>query len=263
MYTRAIQYIRPMEQGWTQPHLFECEDNHTYVVKFINNHDGTGVLANEIIAYRLGCLMNLSMAESRVVIITRELLDMYPELKRLDIPSGPHIGSRFAEYGADVGQRINLSNCNNIQSAAGMIVFDHWINNWDRHVTEANLLYLHDKNEILLIDHSDAFFGPDWDMEEWFEDPDEIHLFWGPLYERFVPYIDSSDPFNHYLSLLESLDDHEIRRAIQGLPRQWGIPQDDLDQLFEFLLFRKDRVREVIMNLSEHFPIWNRFRHNL
>lgn len=257
MYTRAVQYIRPMEQGWTQPHLFKCDDNHTYVVKFINNHDGTGVLANEWIAYRLGKLMHLAVAQSSIVMITDDLLDMYPKLKKLNIPSGPHIGSRFARYGVNLGEEIDLSECMNIHHAAGMIVFDHWINNWDRHITQANLLYLQDKKEILLIDHSDAFFGPGWNLEEWFENSNDIHVFWGSLYERFVPFIDNSDPFDYYLSIIESLNEHELRQAIQGIPSQWDIPEDELHELIDFLLLRKDRVRDVLKELIEYFPIWS------
>ncbi|WP_110932900.1 HipA family kinase [Paenibacillus bouchesdurhonensis] len=259
MYRRAIQYIKPMEQGWTQPHIFRCDDLNTYVVKLINNPDGTGVLANEWIAGRLGSLLHLPIANSRIIVITHDLLDMYPELKKLDITSGLHIGSCFEEYGVNVGEHVDLSDCRNLHHAAGMIVFDHWINNWDRHITQANLLYLQDKQEILLIDHSDAFFGPDWDMDEWWEN-EELEVFWGPLYEKFAPYIDNSDPFEEYLDAIESLEEADLRNAIHGIPHQWSIPEDDLDQLVDFLLFRKDRVRFALGELIEHFPIWHSTR---
>lgn len=256
MYHQAVQYIKPLEQGWTRPHIFKCDDHRSYVVKLINNPDGTGVLANEWIASRLGLLLNLPIAKTSIIEINDDLLDMYPELKKLDIPAGPHIGSPFEEDGVNIGEDLDLSDCRNIHKAAGMIVFDHWINNWDRHITEANLLYLLNKREILLIDHSDAFFGPDWDMEPWWSDPDEIHVFWGPLYEKFVPYIDNFNPFVEYLNAVESLSEHDLRSAIEGLPDEWFIPEEDLEQLIHFLLYRKDRVRETLEELIGYFPLW-------
>ncbi|MNP00700.1 hypothetical protein D3C76_924950 [compost metagenome] len=261
MYRRAVQYIKPMEQGWTRPHIFKCDDHKSYVVKLSNNPDGTSVLANEWIASRLAELLNLPIAKCSIVMITRDLLDMYPELKKLDIPPGLHIGTRYAKDGVNVGDNVDLSDCNNVQYAAGMIAFDHWINNWDRHVTQANLLYLEEKREIMLIDHSDAFFGPDWNMEEWWDDPEKMDVFWGPLYEKFVPFIDNYDPFDSYLTAIESLDEDDIRNAVHGLPDQWSIPEDDLDELVNFLLYRKDRVRFAIEELIHHFPVWQTARY--
>lgn len=256
MNHQAIQYIKPMKLGWTRPHIFRCDNQELYVVKFINNPDGTGVLANEWIASRLGRMLKLPVAKSSKILITDELLDMYPELKRMEIDSGLHFGSRFEKDGVNVGDHIDLSDCRNVESAAGMIVFDHWINNWDRHRTQANLLYLEIRKEILLIDHSDAFFGPDWNMEAWWDHPEDIDVFWGPLYEKFVPYIDNSNPFGKYLSAIESLSENDLRSATRGLPGQWSIPEDDLNQLIDFLLYRKDRIRYALHELIAYFPSW-------
>ncbi|MNP76579.1 hypothetical protein D3C76_1738400 [compost metagenome] len=86
-------------------------------------------------------------------------------------------------------------------------------------------------------------------------------MFWGSLYERFVPFIDSYDPFAPYLTAIESLDEDDLRNAIRGLPDQWSIPEDDLDELVYFLLYRRDRVRFAIEELIQYFPAWHNARY--
>ncbi|AIQ11962.1 HipA family kinase [Paenibacillus durus] len=253
----AVQYIRPMDDGWTLPHLFKCEDGQTYVVKFINNRSGSGILANELIAYRLGKWLGLPIPPYRIIQITRDIVDMFPVLKSMDIPAGLHLGSLYFEQGTTLLGEFNLALCKNFHHAAGMIVFDHWINNWDRHTAESNLLYIPDERKIQLIDHSDAFFGPYWDKEEFMEDSDRMDVFWGPLYERFVPFIDGPDPFGHYVSLVEQVSEKTVIQAVQGLPKQWNISREDVTGLIDFLMCRKNLVRGALEELRDYFPIWN------
>lgn len=257
----AVQYIRPMEDGWSLPHLFKCEDGQTYVVKFINNRSGSGILANELIAYRLGTWLGLPVAPYRIIQITRDLVDMFPVLKSLDIPAGLHLGSLYFEQGTTSFEEINLASCKNLYHAAGMIVFDHWINNWDRHFAGSNLLYIPDQRKILMIDHSDAFFGPDWDKEECMDNVNTMEIFWGPLYEMFVPFIDSPDPFGHYVSLIENVSEKAVIEAVKGLPKQWKISREDVTALIDFLLCRRKLVRNTLEELREHFPIWTQEDH--
>lgn len=256
MNVRALRYLRPMDLGWTLPHLLQCDDGQTYVVKFMNNPDGPGILANEWIAYRLARLVNLPVAPCRIVHIKRELIRMYPVLNNLRVPAGPHLGSLFAEDAVPLSEAVNLRACGNIRHAAGMIAFDHWINNWDRHLTDANLLYLPNERKLMMIDHSDAFFGPDWDLDAYRERPDDMEVFWGKLYELFVPFIDGPDPFGPSLAVIESISEEALLRVTRGLPKQWAIPEGDVMELVDFLLLRKDRVRETLQSLKKYFPIW-------
>ncbi|AHV96405.1 HipA family kinase [Paenibacillus sabinae] len=252
----AVRYIRPIDDGWTLPHLFKCEDGQTYVVKFINNRSGSGILANELIAYRLGKRLGLPIAPYRIIQITKDLVNMFPALKSMDIPTGLHLGSLYFEQGTTLLGEVNLALCQNLHQAAGMMVFDHWINNWDRHVAESNLLYLPDQRKILMIDHSDAFFGPYWDIEEFMDDSDRMDVFWGPLYERFVPYIDSPNPFGRYIRLVEKIGEEAVVQAVKGLPKQWSISSEDASSLVDFLMGRRYLVREALEELRDNFPIW-------
>lgn len=254
----ALRHVKPMGKGETRPHLFYCNDGNKYVVKLMNNQQGKGVLVNEYIAFRLAKLMNLPAAEYKIVHISSELIDMFPALKKLNVPEGPHIGCLFAEQAVTLKNQVNLSICKNIETISGMIVFDYWIMNWDRYVTGANLLFLQDTKRLLLIDHANAFCGPEWDTDELEENKNFVEVYWGHYYEIFVPYIDGSDPFYSYLSTLEALERRELKEAVKGIPKEWKISYSMLEYLIEFLLCRKNLVRGAILQLQDKFPIWSK-----
>ncbi|GGD75532.1 HipA family kinase [Paenibacillus nasutitermitis] len=258
MSVHALSHIKSIGEGWTLPHLFYCDDGHEYVVKLMNNHQGPGVLANEYIAFRLAKLLDLPAAEYKVVNISYDLVEIFPALKKLRVPAGPHIGCLFAEQAITLKKKVDLSVCKNIRTMAGMIVFDHWIKNWDRYVTGANLLLLQDTKQLLLIDHSNAFCGPEWDTKDIIKSTDTMEVYWGHYYEIFAPYIDGPDPFEPYLSVLEALDRRKLEQAVSGVPGQWKISTKKLDYLIDFLYGRKDLVRGALMQLQDKFPIWSK-----
>ena len=66
----AIQQIRRM-RGGAQSHLMLASDDHLYVVKFSNNPQHVRVLANELLATRLGAAIGLSVPHSEVIEVTR------------------------------------------------------------------------------------------------------------------------------------------------------------------------------------------------
>ena len=63
---RAVEYIRRL-RGASQPCLMRGDDGRIYVVKFQNNPQHVRVLANEMLAARLGCLMGLPVPDPAVV----------------------------------------------------------------------------------------------------------------------------------------------------------------------------------------------------
>jgi hypothetical protein len=258
MRVHALRHLRPMGQGRTLPQLFYCDDGYRYVVKLMNNEQGPGVLANEYIAFRLAKLLNLPAAEYKIVNISSELVDVFPALTKLKVPAGPHIGCQYAEQAMtlEYENEVNLSVCHNIKDMAGMIVFDHWIMNWDRYVTGANLLFLKDTTELLMIDHSNAFCGPDWTSRMLGENSEYVEVYWGPFYEMFIPFIDGSDPFEYYLTVLESINRKDLTQAVHGIPKRWGISRSRQESLVEFLYARKNLVRGALLQLQDRFPIW-------
>ena len=75
----AVQQIRRM-RGGAQSHLMLASDNHLYVVKFRNNPQHVRVLANELLATRLGAAIGLSVPHTDVIEVSDWLIRNTPEL---------------------------------------------------------------------------------------------------------------------------------------------------------------------------------------
>src|SRR5271156_4475201 len=75
----AIQQIRRM-RGGAQSHLMLASDNNLYVVKFRNNPQHIRVLANELLATRLGAAIGLAVPPSDVIEVSDWLIQNTSDL---------------------------------------------------------------------------------------------------------------------------------------------------------------------------------------
>lgn len=252
----AAQYLGPVGRGWTKPQLFRCTDGKKYIVKFKNNPLGKKTLSNEFVAYRLGSMLNLPVAECQAVYLSEGLIHLYPSLKEMNIESGPHLGISFYENAIETDNEKRISKCSNLDKASGMIAFDHWIHNWDRHNrTISNLLIA--ENKIIMIDHANCFDGPNWSVDSLKKNQKKSTVYWGQMYNRFVRYIDGNNPFGDDLSAIESLGKSEIKEVLEDIPKEWGLNRDEIQALADYLIYRKSRVYKAIEKLQKHFPIWS------
>ena len=132
----AIQQIRRM-RGGAQSHLMLASDNHLYVVKFRNNPQHVRVLANELLATRLGAAIGLSMPHSEVIEVTDWLIrntpDLHMESRGGQQPclAGLHFASRWVG-GLMPGQVVDylpeeqLLEVRNLGEFAGILALDKW-----------------------------------------------------------------------------------------------------------------------------------------
>jgi len=58
----AVQHLRPL-RGGAHAHLLRATDVNCYVTKFQNNPQHVRVLANEMLASRLGLVLDLSIPQ--------------------------------------------------------------------------------------------------------------------------------------------------------------------------------------------------------
>src|SRR6201986_361131 len=100
MAITAVQQIRRMGGG-AQSHLMLASDGFLYVVKFRNNPQHVRVLANELLASRLGAAIGLSVPPSEVIEVSGWLISHTPELS-IELRHGPqrclpglHFASRW------------------------------------------------------------------------------------------------------------------------------------------------------------------------
>lgn len=254
----ATEYLRDVDEGEMYAQLFRCSDGNNYIVKVMSNPMGRRALFNELISYRLGRLLDLPLAKGRIIVFSKKKFNDPNWLEEMGISEGPHYGSLFienvSEYSSD-----KLPYCKNIHILPEIIVFDHWITNYDRRLEPQNILVVGKKPyKLVLIDHAHAFNGPDWTIESIVPWTYGKNIIWGEIYEEFVPYMDSEDPFGLALMKLESISDKEIANAFgKDIPPEWQVSKEEVITLLFHLITRKNRIRQIIKPLKVHFPIWN------
>ena len=79
----AIQHLRPL-RGGAQSQLLRASDGNSYVTKFQNNPQHIRVLANELLATRLGLTLGLPMPRVEIIEVSDWLIEHTEDL-RIDL----------------------------------------------------------------------------------------------------------------------------------------------------------------------------------
>ena len=96
----AVQHLRPL-RGGAQSHLLNASDGACYVTKFQNNPQHIRVLANEMLATRLGLTLGLPMPQVEVIEVSDWLIEHTEDLRiqlggqRIPCRSGKQLGSLY------------------------------------------------------------------------------------------------------------------------------------------------------------------------
>jgi hypothetical protein len=97
----AVQHIRPL-RGGSQSHLLRASDDQYYVTKFQNNPQHIRVLANEMLATRLGELLGLPVPRVTAIEVCDWLI-AHTDGLRMDVAGlrtpckpGRHLASTYA-----------------------------------------------------------------------------------------------------------------------------------------------------------------------
>ena len=137
----AIEHLRPL-RGGAQSHLLWASDGNRYVTKFQNNPQHIRVLANEMLATRLGRALGLPMPKVEVIEVPDWLIANTPDLRiqvagrEIPCQSGRQLGSLYVGADASVGcvdylPRELLERVGNITDFARVLVLDKWTCNCD------------------------------------------------------------------------------------------------------------------------------------
>jgi hypothetical protein len=254
----AVDYIKEIGTGEMQPQLFKCSDGNRYVVKLMSNPLGKKALFNELISYRLGRLLNLPIAKGCIINFSKKRLKNSSFMEKFRVQEGPHFGSLFLEGTSHFTEK-NLSKCSNLDIVPEMIVFDHWISNSDRSSESQNLLIVNgEKPSLLMIDHADAFFGPNWDIRSLIKQTENSEVIWGKNYQAFIPFIDNKNPFEKALFHIDAILNEQIAIAIlRDIPKEWQVSKNELKVLLYHLITRKEHMRKILFKLKPFFPIWS------
>jgi hypothetical protein len=260
----AIQEIRRM-RGGAQSHLMLASDGNLYVVKFRNNPQHVRVLANELLATRLGAAIGLTVPQTDVIEVTDWLIRNTPELC-IELRGGAQpclAGLHFASQwvgGLMPGQVVDylpeqqLLEVRNLGEFAGILALDKWTCNINGRQAVFQKSRRERRYRATFIDQGYCFHGGDWKFVD--------ATLRGVCAENTVYRgVTGWEGFEPWLSRIESLAPESVWAIGEIVPPEWyGGDLSALEALLERLLVRRARVRELIVAFRESsrrpFPNW-------
>jgi len=202
-----------MTQGKTEPWLCLGDDNNQYVVKR-SNATFKGCLY-EWIAANLGQQFGLAIPDCELVYIDETLVEYDIDLL-VSLGAGVAFASRMQPDLQEVN--VNLLRRANKQVLTDLFMFDNWIQNGDRTLTERggnpNLYFNLVSNSLVVFDHNLAF-EQDFNIEEHKNLHVSSFLFRGQT-DLFEPQIVREKYQKKFAKALESLD-----AIIDSVPEEW------------------------------------------
>jgi hypothetical protein len=253
-------------RGGSQSHLLRASDGESYVTKFQNNPQHVRVLANEMLATRLGVALELPMPRVSVIEVSDWLITHTPDLrvqlagKELHCASGKQLGSLYmggdsSEWTADYLPGELLARVRNLADFARVLVLDKCTCNADgRQAIFCRKTSKNARYSATFIDHGYCFKAGEWTFPDF------------PLrgvYANNCVYqtVRGWDSFEPALTRAESLDPGNILRFSLDIPEEWYEgDRHGLEQLVETLSLRRGIIRNLISDFrNSHrnpFPNW-------
>lgn len=262
----AVQHLRRM-RGGSQAQFLRASDGNFYVTKFQNNPQHTRVLANEMLASRLGQWLGLPVPEVAVIEVSEWLIQNTPELcievagHSIRCVPGKHLGSR---YPVDPWEGVvfdylpesMFDKIRNTDDFARMLVLDKWAGNADGRQAIFSKSGRQRKYTVQFIDQGYCFNAGEWTF------PDlALH---GVYYRNYVyAGVTGWESFEPALTKAEEAEELDLWRAAESVPREWyDHDTSSLQKLVEALHERRAKIRDLISTFRDSgrnpFPNWRK-----
>jgi hypothetical protein len=261
----AVQHVRSL-RGGSQSQLLRASDGRCYVTKFQNNPQHVRVLANEMLATRLGALLGLPVPSVASIEVCAWLIEHTDELRvdiaglRTAFKAGLHLGSAYVADPIE-GQLFDylpeglLQQVTNIEDFARVIVLDKWTCNADgRQAVFSRQAKRRPTYKATFIDQGYCFNAGEWNFPDY------------PLrgvYARNCVYAEVKgwDAFEPALTRAEEMGIDEICRIAADIPDEWyEFDAHGLSRLVEALYNRRSAIRPLITafrgSSRNPFPLW-------
>jgi hypothetical protein len=261
----AVQHVRRL-RGGSQSQLLRASDGQYYVTKFQNNPQHVRVLANEMLATRLGAFLGLPVPRVASIEVCGWLIEHTHDLRidmaglRTAFKAGLHLGSAYVAdpiegHLFDYLPEGLLQRVTNIEDFARVIVLDKWTCNADgRQAVFSREAKRRATYKATFIDQGYCFNAGEWNF------PDS------PLrgvYARNCVYshVTGWDAFEPVLTRAEEMDIDQIWRLATEIPAEWyEFDSAGLLHLVEALSTRRSTIRALITEFRHSsrnpFPLW-------
>ncbi len=255
---QAVQQIRRM-RGGAQAHLMRASDKNFYIVKFQNNPQHTRVLANELIASRIGQALGLPIPRTEVLEVDDWLIEHTQEL-RIDFAgqqtlcsSGLQLGSRFvADPETDsvfdyLPESLSERICN-FADFARVLVLDKWLANADGRQAVFTKKPRARHYSVHFIDQGYCFNAGEWTFADL--------ALQGVYYRNHVyQHVTGWESFEPVLSRAETMDLSRVWELIDDIPDEWYEGNTDaLCRILDALNQRRPMIRDLNYRLPALIP---------
>jgi len=261
----AVQHLRPL-RGGAQAHLLRASDGASYVTKFQNNPQHVRVLANEMLATKLGIALGLPMPRVEVIEVSDWLIEHTEELRidlggpKIPCRSGKQLGSLYVGCESP-GMTFDylppelLERVLNIEDFPRVLVLDKWTCNSDgRQAIFGRKTLRSQRHHATFIDQGYCFNASEWTFPDC---PLRGVYANNCVYESVTGW----EAFEPALTRAEEMDPDTIWRCAAEIPEEWYEgDRDGLHRLVEALCSRKPSIRKLIAAFRNSprkpFPHW-------
>jgi len=261
----AVQHIRRL-RGGSQSHLLRASDGASYVTKFQNNPQHIRVLANEMLATRLGLALGLPMPRVEVIEVSDWLVANTPDL-RIQLAGGErpcqsgkqlaslYVGPDTSGLTFDYLPRELLQSVRNLADFARVLVLDKWTCNSDgRQAIFFRKTPRSRRYAATFIDQGYCFNAGEWKFPDY---PLRGVFANNCVYEGVMGW----ESFEPALSRAEEMDADVIWRCAADIPEEWHEgDRVGLERLVETLYSRRLGIRKLIDEFRRSrrnpFPNW-------
>jgi hypothetical protein len=261
----AVQHLRPL-RGGAQSHLLKASDGYCYVTKFQNNPQHVRVLANEMLATRLGLALGLPMPRVAVIEVSEWLIENTEDLRiqlgvtKIPCRSGKQLGSLYLgpespDRPLDYLPHELLQKVVNVGDFARVLVLDKWACNSDgRQAVFSHKTPRARRYTATFIDQGYCFNAGEWTFPDC---PLRGVYANNSVYEGIAGW----EAFEPALTLAEEMDLDTIWRCAADIPEEWYEgDRDGLNRLVEALHRRRRAIRKLITEFRKAnrnpFPNW-------
>jgi hypothetical protein len=261
----AVQHLRKL-RGGSQSHLIRASDGASYVTKFRNNPQHVRVLANEMLATRLGLALGLPMARVEVIEVCEWLIANTPDLRiqlaGSEIPcqsglqlASLYVGEECSGLTFDYLPRELLAGVRNLADFARVLVLDKWTCNSDgRQAIFCRTTPRRRGYTATFIDQGYCFNAGEWT----FPDSSLRGVYANNCVYEGVTGWEACEPA---LSRAEQMDAGAIWRCAADIPEAWYEgDREGLEKLVETLHHRRAKIRRLIEEFRRSsrnpFPNW-------
>ena len=246
---RATKFKRKM-RGGSQSSLIEADDGNYYIVKSMENPQGSEILFNEVLGSEIMEFIGFETPKWNPIWLSAEFIEGNPELwyqtaesERRPPPVGLHFGSRLVmpkrnESLYEILPRSWFVRIRNRENFVGMLLFDLWANQRDRR----QAVFLEDQEnrsiKTTYIDHG-CLFGQD--------ETNQASIGIRAMYMDPAIYgnIDLEEVLRKWEARIRTLSESTLRSCISRLsiPSQWYTP-DHLNRIVSRLADRRALLGE-------------------